>query len=148
MKHYLIPCLIITLILSYCKKDDCKEEPIAFKTFETDYGCPDAKNSIEVNLIDNVLFIRADESYDSSVRGACHPDIDFTQYDLIVGKQGSVYMNDTILVEYERGCPKENVNLKITLVQTQTIGPDTVVYNAVIPKLQGNEKLNVFLESR
>ena len=148
MKNTFIISAFLVCILSYCKKDTCNEEVMTTKHFESDYGCTNTKFTLQIDLNNDATIIRSKESYDSKVSGPCHPEIDFSLYDLVIGKQSTSNSNDTILYDYRRTCPDKKMTLSVDLIQSETAQPSTVVYHAIIPKLGDQESLNIKLTVR
>jgi hypothetical protein len=147
MKKTVLIFIVAASVLIYCKKD-CKESQLTTKHFETDYGCQDTKHSLIVDLNNTALIIRSKVDYDTKVTGVCHPDIDFSIYDLVIGKQSSANSNDTILYDYKRTCPDKELTLAVDIVQSAVRVPDNVVYHAIIPKLGDQETLNIKITVR
>jgi hypothetical protein len=145
MKSVYIVSLFLVCLFSCDKKDDCKAGAIAIKNFETDYGCKNTKYSLQINLNDDITVVRSKESYDSVVSGNCHPDIDFSLYDLVIGILPLSNSNDTITYYLSRTCPGLKLDLSIKLIQLSDNKPSTIVYHAIIPKLQDSEYLNIQL---
>jgi hypothetical protein len=148
MKNTILLSAFLICILSFCKKDTCKEELIVIKHFETDYGCPDTKFILQIDLTNNCTIIRSKEAYDGQVTGACHPAIDFSVYDLVIGKQSTGNSVDTILYDLRRTCPEKQLTLTVDIVQSALIQPATVTYHALIPKLGDEESLKIVLNVR
>ena len=148
MKYITLISLFLVCVLSCKKKDNCKEELISAKQFDTDYGCTDTKHTLVVDLINNVTVIRSKESYDSKVTGPCHPVIDFNAYDLVIGKQSSANLNDTIIYDYRRACPGNELTLTVDIVQSAVTMPDNVTYHLLIPKVGDEENLNIKINIR
>ena len=143
MKYPLLFIATTIWIFSCTEKDDCKELVIPTIHFESDYGCPDTRHSLIINLTDECIIIRSKESYDSQVSGSCHPEIDFTLYDLVIGKQSSGNNNASISYDFRKACPEQELILTVDLIQGLLTVPDNVVYHALIPKLGDEETLNI-----
>lgn len=143
MKYSLLFVAILFCLLSCSKKDDCKEQTLTLKHLEDEYGCPDTRHSLIVNLTNNCILIRSKESYDSQVSGTCHPEINFTLYDLVIGKQATANSVDTIIYDLKRTCPKSELTLSVQIIQGLETVPDNVVYHALIPKPGDEESLNI-----
>jgi hypothetical protein len=143
MNNRIIFLVILLVIASCSKKDNCKEVLMSTKQFDTGYGCVNTKYTLKINLINSVTIIRDQTAYDNTVSGVCHPTIDFSAYDLVIGKQSTDNMNDTILYDLRTICPDDELTLTVNIVQKDITGPDTVVYHALIPKLIDNGTLNV-----
>jgi hypothetical protein len=145
MKYSLILTIILLSIFTYCKKNDCNEKLLTTKHLESDYGCENTKYSLVVDLQNNGKIIRSKEAYDNEVTGPCHPDIDFSKYDLVIGKQSSGNENDTILYDYRSVCPNNEPTLTVDIIQSGATRPDNVVYHAIIPKLDDEETLHIIV---
>ncbi len=145
MKYSLIFTFILFSILTSCKKNDCNEKILTAEHFESEYGCTNTKHSLAINLQDNAKIIRSKEAYDIEVSGPCHPDIDFSKYDLVIGKQSSGNENDTILYDYRSACPDNEPTLTVDIIQSDATKPDNVVYHAIIPKLGDKETLHIIV---
>ena len=148
MKRTIIISVFLACILSCSKKDDCKEELLTSKHFESDYGCDNTKHTLIIDLTNDFTIIRSKEIYDSKVSGTCHPEIDFSLYDLIIGKQTSPNLNASILYDFRRVCPKNELTLTVDIIQSPATQPDNVVYHALIPKLGDEETLNIKINLR
>jgi len=143
MKSLIINTLILIFFLSACKKDNCTETILTVKHFESEYGCTNTKHTLMIDLNNTCTLIQSKEDYDSKVTGTCHPDIDFTLYDLVIGKQSSGNLNDTILYDLRHKCPEDELTLTIDIIQKALTQPDNVVYHAMIPKLGSGESLKI-----
>ncbi len=143
-RKFLIGLLLISLFACN-KKDDCTDEVLTANHFETEYGCDNTRFALQVDLDNDVTIIRSKESYDTEVTGICHPDIDFTLYDLVIGKQSTANFNDTILYDFRKSCPLKELTLTVEIVQSDLTQPSTVAYHAIIPKLGDEETLNVIV---
>jgi hypothetical protein len=148
MKSAISISLFLICILSCSKKDDCTEAVMTTRHFESDYGCVNTKFTLQIDLNNDAIIIRSKETYDSKVTGTCHPEIDFSLYDLVIGKQSTSNFNDTIIYDYRRTCPDKKLTLVVDLVQSDATMPSTVVYHAIIPKLGDKESLNIKLTVR
>jgi hypothetical protein len=148
MKKSVFVSAFLICILSCCKKDNCKEELVTIKHFETEYGCANTRFSLQIDLNNECTIIRSKETYDSKVTGSCHPEIDFSLYDLIIGKQSTGNFNDTILYDLRRTCPEKALTLTVDVIQSDLTQPSTVTYHALIPKLGDEENLNIKINVR
>lgn len=145
MKYSPIFTIILLSILISCKKNDCDEKILIAKHLENDYGCVNTKYSLVVDLQNNGKIIRSKEAYDNEVSGPCHPDIDFSKYDLVIGKQSSGNENDTIIYDYRTACPNNEPTLTVDIIQSDATRPDNVAYHAIIPKLGDEETLHLIV---
>ncbi len=148
MKYKILFSAFLICLLSCNKKDDCKEQQIALKHFESDYGCADTRHTLNINLNNNSIIIRSKEAYDSQVSGSCHPEIDFGLFDLVIGRQSSGNINGSITYDLRKTCPKNELTLTIDVIQGLATTPDNVVYHALIPKLGDEESLNIKINVR
>lgn len=145
MKNIIFFSALLICILSCSKKNDCREEVMSVKNFETDFGCTNTRFSLIVNLTNECTIIRSKESYDSQVSGTCHPEIDFSLYDLVIGKQSTGNFNDTVLFDLRKTCPDKELTLTIDVIQLDITQPSTIVYHALIPKLGDEESLKILI---
>jgi len=148
MKYSLIISIILLSILTSCKKNDCNEEILTTKHLENEYGCENTKYSLVILRQNSGKIIRSKAEYDTQVNGPCHPDIDFSKYDLVIGNQSSGNENDTILYDYRSTCPNKELTLTVDIIQSLLTRPDNVVYHALIPKLGDEETLLIIVNVR
>ena len=142
MKKSFLALIILVCSLPSCTYD-CDDTSIITKHFENDFGCENTKHDLVVDLINDYTIIRSKESYDNQVSGTCHPDINFSLFDLVIGKQSSGNWNDTIIYNLTRTCPEDELILTVDIIQSAATIPDNVVYHAIIPKLGDEEAINV-----
>lgn len=134
--------LIITVLgfLASCTNNENCEDILLS---DEHLACENSKYSINIDLSNNYAYIRSEEEYNFLVTGTCHPEIDFSIYDLIIGKQASGNENDTIYYDLRRTCPENRLTLNIEIVQSDLTRPDNVTYHALIPKLGDEETILV-----
>lgn len=134
-------------LLSSCESsnssNDCTPQELPVKSLETEYGCVNTKytlaNSVQGN---NYVIIRNQNDFNTITDSpACRPEIDFETYDLILGKKQLTSGNQSIQYQYIDNCTEKV--LTVTFVQDATLVAPTVVYHALIPKLNPNEQINV-----
>jgi len=132
------------MFLSSCnEKENCQDILLTVEHLE----CENSKYSINIDLNNSYTYIRSKEEYDTIVTGNCHPEVDFSNYDLIVGKQASANENNTIYYDLRRTCPDALLTLNIEIVQSELTRPDNVTYHALIPKLGDEETIFVNIYS-
>ena len=148
MKYSILISVLLVCILSCKKKDSCKEELMVTKNLEIDYGCQNTKHTLNIDLNNEAKLIRSKETYDSEESGICHPEIDFSSYDLVIGKQTSGNLNDTILYDLRKTCPDNELTLTVDMIQSALTQPDNVTYHALIPKLGDEVILNIRINIR
>ncbi len=136
--------LIISILiigLSSCNKEDnnCTDTVIEVTKLESEYGC----TSIDIDLSENYMIISNPLDFSEFVDANCQSEVNFSTYDLIIGKKGLT--NGLVSIEYKliESCETENQNLKITFNLNETAEAPNVTYNALIPKLRENQELNV-----
>jgi hypothetical protein len=148
MKNVLAIGVFLILILSCKKKDTCKEELMATKQFETEFGCADTRHTINIDLTNDLVLIQSKDVYDATVTGPCHPEIDFTAYDLVIGKQSVSNLNDTIIYDLRNVCPDNALTLTIDIIQGSATQPDNVTYHTIIPKVADGKTIYINLNVR
>jgi len=137
--------LIISIIigLSSCNDDtnNCTDTILNVNHLETEYGC----TGVNIDLSENYMIVSNSLDFSEFVDANCQSEVDFTTYDLIIGKKGLT--NGLISIDYEliENCETENQNLTITFNLNETAEAPNVTYNALIPKLGENQELNVEL---
>jgi len=141
IKHIISLFTFLLLIFSCSEKDNCNDLLFIVKQF----GCEYTKYStfLYIDLRNDYTIIRSQESFDSLVSGKCHPEINFSQYDLVIGRQSSPNLNYTIEYDLRRVCPDNKLTLTINIIQSDATQPDNVTYHALIPKLGDGETLYV-----
>jgi len=142
------PILILSMLLLgiiSCEKsdDDCTDTTLNTTSLEAEYGCIDTKYQMDVELSESHIIIRNQLDFTELVSGSCQPDIDFSVYDLVIGKQGLTSGNDTIYYKLIENCETGNEFLTITFIQDATTIAPTVTYHALIPKLEDGQEHSV-----
>jgi len=145
MKNRFFLGIFLLIILSGCGNDKCKENVLTTKHFETEFDCVDTRNNLNIDLTDNCTVIRTKQSYDEEVSGTCHPDVNFSIFDLAIGKQATARQVDTIYYDLKIKCPENELTLTVDIIQSAVAVPDNVVYHAMIPKLGDEEAMYVIV---
>ena len=141
--------IIILMICTFygCKEvNDCEDEILFIAevfNVEKYIEIITAEKALHEKVLRNTFHIRSKDTYDNNVTGTCHPKIDFSKYDLVIGKQSTGNFNDTILYDYRRVCPNMELTLTVDVIQLDITMPSTVTYHALIPKLEDEESLNI-----
>ena len=132
-------------ILSCSKDDDnnCSDLIIETTSLENEYGCSNTKYQIEIELSDNYMIIKNQLEFSEFVTGSCQPEIDFSTYDLVIGKKGLSSGNSSISYELIENCENGNQTLTVTFNQNETTEAPNLTYHALIPKLENEQELNV-----
>ena len=139
MKNIILIFALFLVSTSCSQKNECQEKQLTVHHFDCDY----TKYSVHIGIENKNIIIRSKETYDAIVTGDCHPTIDFSIYDLVIGKQSSGNENDTIKYDLRRTCPGNELILNVDIVQSDATRPDNVVYHALIPKLGIEETIKI-----
>lgn len=142
-KIVLIAVLGLFYSCSSSNNSDCEPAALPVTSLEAEYGCVNTKytlaNSVQGN---NYIIIRNQADFNTITDSpGCRPEIDFETYDLILGKKQLTSGNQSIQYQYMDNCTEKV--LKVTFIQDATLVAPTVVYHALIPKLNPNEQINV-----
>ncbi|PJJ59344.1 hypothetical protein [Hymenobacter chitinivorans] len=129
-----------------CGVEPCSSAPVPVKSLEAEYGCQDTRRQLAINLDQTYTVIRSQADFDRLVTGPCHPLIDFSAYDLIIGKKGLSSGNSGIAYAYQRDCTTNRPTLHVTFSQGLTAEAPNITYHALVPKLAAGEQVTVELE--
>lgn len=146
LKHFIISLTI--LLFTTCEpKDDCNTPaPITPASLESEYGCVNTPYETTIDLDDTHMIIRSQDVFDTMVTGSCTPDIDFTGFDLIIGRQqlnSGVEQIDYYYVN--NGCNDQNY-LNVQFIRNATTVAPILTYHALVPKLAPDETVTVTVE--
>jgi hypothetical protein len=139
MKNKLLILTLLVVSISCSQNNDCEDKQLTIHHF----NCANTKYSLKIDLQNDYTIIRSKDTYDSKVTGDCHPTIDFSTYDLVIGRQSSRNENDTITYDLRKTCPDDELALNIDIIQSAATRPDNVVYHALIPKLGDEETIKI-----
>ncbi|MEL6557007.1 MAG: hypothetical protein AAFQ94_02415 [Bacteroidota bacterium] len=145
MKYLLIICLLLVASIFSCDEGEiaCSDLLIEVGQIETENECM----ILNVDLQDNYVVIRNQTDFAAVVNATCQTAIDFSEFDLLIGRIGLSNGLTSIEYEHTRPCDTNIPQLDIIFnLNETTVAPD-VVYNALIPKLRDNESLTVNLIS-
>ncbi|MBX0290526.1 hypothetical protein K3G63_08760 [Hymenobacter sp. HSC-4F20] len=125
---------------------ECVGPELLVKSLESEYSCQNTTRQLNINLSETYTVIRSQEEFDKQVTGSCRPQIDFTTYDLVIGKKGLPNGVSGIAYTLRRECNsnKEVLNVAISLGMT-TEAPN-ITYHALIPKLAAGQEIGVQVE--
>jgi hypothetical protein len=136
--------IIVSLLSLSCEKDEeCQVKVLEVKQLDSYYAdCIDPRYSLKIDLSDNHTIIRSQQEFESKVSGSCNPVIDFSSYDLVIGKKRLTSGNDFINYRLVKDCSNK-AKLTVTFHQNVTLEAPDLTYHALIPKLGDEETVNV-----
>lgn len=136
--------LILFFGISSCNNDEeCADSILNITSFETEYGCVDTKYQMDIDdLSESYIIIRSQTEFDNQITGNCQPAIDFSIYDLVIGKKGLSNGNNSIDYELIKNCKTLNLILKVTFNQNETTEAPNLTYHALVSKLGDEQGLN------
>lgn len=144
---------VCALLLSGCvtcegDTEPCADTPVAFTSLEKEYGCTNTPRQLSVNLPQTYTVVRSQVEFDQQVTGDCHPQVDFTKYDLVIGNAGSSSGSSTITYAYQRECETGQSVLKVVFKAGMTNDAPILTYHALVPKLAPQETVRVEVEMK
>ena len=145
MKNLILYFSILFLGIISCKNndEDCTNTIRNTTSLESEYGCSNTKHQMEIELADTYKIIRTQADFTEFVSGSCQPTIDFSIYDLVIGKKALSHGNSSIDYKLIENCETGNNTLSVTFNQNETLNTPNITYHALIPKLKNNQELNV-----
>lgn len=144
MKHqFLIIILFIGCISCHDDDDACTDISLNTTSLESAYNCNETKYQMDIDLTDNYVIIRNSSDFDELVTGNCVPEIDFSMYDLVIGKKGLAHGNTSIDYELIEDCTHGNQTLRVTFNQNETTEAPNLTYHSLIPKLGEEQGVTV-----
>lgn len=144
MKRINLIFFVIFTVFVSCKKDnDCQSINLDVKSLESEYGCINTKYGLSINLSDTYIIIRSQEEFENKVSGECIPKVDFSSYDLVIGKKQLTSGNTLIDYELIRDCHIGKLELKVTFNQNIAAEAPNLIYHALTPKLGDEETVEV-----
>jgi hypothetical protein len=138
--------MISILFLGFisCNNDnDCTNINVNTTSLESEYGCTSTKYQMEIELSESHMIIRNQLDFAEFVSESCQPTIDFSIYDLVIGKKGLANGNSSIEYQLVENCNTGNQNLTVTFNQNETTEAPNLTYHVLIPKLGDEQGLNV-----
>ena len=123
--------------------EPCIDAVLPTTSLEKEYGCPDTRRQLTIALNQTYTVIRSQAEFDRLVTGNCHPQIDFAQYDLVIGNKGRASGSSAITYSYSRSCEAGQLKLLVKFTQSMTNDAPILTYHALVPKLAPQETVQV-----
>ena len=140
---YLLPVFLLALLsMNSCKEDECVDVKLDLTSLEAQYGCNGTESQLEFVGSDNILIITNQADFDAKIGGTCTPDIDFTKYMLLAGKQTLTNGLDNITYELIDDCDGDDYDFNINIKIDATAVAPEIVYHALTPILSGEGQVN------
>jgi hypothetical protein len=121
----------------------CESGSLPYKSLETEYGCTNTKYQLHISLQDTFAVIKNQADFFASVSGSCLPTIDFTNYDLIIGKKGLKSDNKSIEYALQKDCETGHIGMNVTFKNTLGMSAPNLTYHCLVPKLKTGETITV-----
>jgi len=130
--------LVVFILFSSCCKDDsvCTID-ITNKAFSIEevYGCNNTITELVINSDTNSFFITNMNEYNNLISGDCHPQIDFEEYNLLIGKTFSLNKINSFEYTFYETC--ESGIYKLYLKPIKEVNSNLerfYTYHLLIPK--------------
>lgn len=146
----LFPILLLVIFCSCDKESDCQYQRLPVTSLEKEYGCSNTLHEMDVSLPNNQssghIIVSSQLQYDNLVTSAtCNPQIDFSAYDLVIGKVVTDRKFSSAGYNLRNPCSSDTLYLVVVL-NNPINSPTTVsstTYGALIPKLSDNHVVDV-----
>lgn len=142
-KIFFLPVLFLAITSCSNNDDNCKDKIINTTSLESEYQCTNTKNDLDVELTEDFIVIRDQTDFNSRVAGNCNPDIDFSIFDLVIGKKKLTTGNDSIEYELTENCEAGKYVLNVTFNQNESTVAPNLTYHRLIPKMAQGKELTV-----
>ena len=137
--------MLITLISCSIEDDHCLDRTIITTSLEGEYDCTNTKYDLDLDLIDDYIIIKDQDSFNRRVTGNCKPDIDFSIFDLVIGKKELTTGNDSIEYKLTENCKTSNLLLEVIFKQNESTEAPNLTYHRLIPKVAQGKELKVVI---
>lgn len=134
--------ILLFLIFACSEDDNCSNNELNLTSLENEYGCTNTKNS-NVDISEDYQIIRNQIDFETLNLENCNPEIDFSKYDLIIGKYQLTRGNNSINYELVENCQNNNLILKVTFDQNEATVAPNVTYHALVPKLKNEQSVSI-----
>jgi hypothetical protein len=128
----------------FVKITDCNFKELVTKQLESEYGCNDTRYDLDIDLSENYMIIRSQLEFESQSYGSCRVEIDFTKYDLVIGKKQLTNGNTSVVYNLKQDC-SNRLKLQVTFNQDLTDIAPNITYHTLVPKLGDNQTVDVDL---
>jgi hypothetical protein len=132
-----------------CSNDDevnCSDSTIETTSLENEYACINTPYQMDIELSEDYMIIGNQTEFLDLVTGSCLPDIDFSNYDLVIGKKGLSNGIDSINYVLIENCENESQILTVTFNKNATTEAPNLTYHALIPKLANEQEFSLVIE--
>jgi len=134
-KSFRIVFFGVFLILFSCSSDeDCVPTIIGTTNLELQYDCLSTTATVDIDLENTYTIIRNQDDYDTLVSGSCDVEIDFTRFDLLIGKEQLTTGFDGISYFMFLECEDNSLQLEISIGLTEAIVSPNITYHVLFPK--------------
>lgn len=137
----------IIIVLS-CTKEACEDKQLPVFSMEDEYGCENTKYQMNIVLFEQFTILRNQSEFDLLVSGSCDVQVDFTKFDLVIGKRGLTNGNTRIEYELWDRCDMENLQLGITFYQNITTEAPNLTYHALVEKLETDAEIDITISEK
>jgi len=138
----LIISILFQGILSCNNDNNCPDIVLNTTSLEREFGCVNTKYQMDIDLSDSHMIIRNQLDFTEYVSGTCQPTIDFTIYDLVIGKKGLTSGNESIAYALIENCETGKLNLTVTFFQNITAVAPNLTYHLLMPKIGNQQELS------
>ena len=99
--------------------------------------------SLDIDLSEGYTVIHNQSTYDAMVTGSCSVSIDFSSYDLIIGKKTLTTGLQSINYEVDNNCDTSTIDIAVNIgTNDATVAPN-ITYHVLIPKQSDNQNFDV-----
>ena len=133
---------MVLITITSCGTEDCNSTTEAVSCLD-DFGCQNAAFQLSVESQQEFELIRSQEDFDNMVFGNCDVQVDWEEFDLVIGTIGLQSGLASIQKSLRKDCDTNQILLDITIITNSTALAPSITWQAVIPKLADDESLFV-----
>ncbi len=144
--HFILLSCFALLVFIGCEKasvDPCVAEELQTVSLETEYGCIETPYQMDINAPESFAILRNQTDFNLAVTGSCLPEIDFDQYDLIIGKKQLTSGVASIAYDFRRNCDPESHLLTVEFTLNPLAIAPNLTFHALVPKLDPSAAVSV-----